>query len=70
TLGAIGHQSTIKALGGRLMEHPFKHNSDSKLNGLSIVSSYHCSRYNTNTGVLTEAMFDQVFEKALAFMAK
>lgn len=68
TLGAIGHQSAIKALGGRLVEHPFKHNSVTKLAGLNIVSSYHCSRYNTNTGVLTEAMFDQVFGTVLALL--
>jgi len=31
---------------------------------LVLVSSYHCSRYNTNTGVLTEAMFDEVVKRA------
>ena len=62
TLGAIGHQSTIKALGGRLAAHPFKHNLETEVGGLTVVSSYHCSRYNTNTGVLTEAMFNDVFE--------
>ena len=30
----------------------------------TLISSYHCSRYNTNTGVLTTAMFEDVVEKA------
>ena len=62
TLGSIGHQSTIKALGGRVAAHPFKHNVETEVGGLTVISSYHCSRYNTNTGVLTEAMFNDVFE--------
>ncbi|MGL4405524.1 MAG: uracil-DNA glycosylase [Notoacmeibacter sp.] len=63
TLGQIAHHSTIKALGQSISAHPFKHNADCKMGDLTIVSSYHCSRYNTNTGVLTEPMFDDVFQK-------
>jgi uracil-DNA glycosylase len=61
TLGQIAHHSTIKALGGRVAAHPFKHNVATEVGGLTVISSYHCSRYNTNTGVLTEAMFEDVF---------
>jgi uracil-DNA glycosylase len=61
TLGQIAHQSTIKALGERVAVHPFKHNVATKAGSLTVISSYHCSRYNTNTGVLTEQMFDDVF---------
>ncbi len=61
TLGQIAHQSTIKALGGRVAAHPFKHNMANGIGMLTVISSYHCSRYNTNTGVLTEAMFEDVF---------
>ena len=61
TLGSIGHQSTVKALGARISAHPFKHNVATEIAGLTVISSYHCSRYNTNTGVLTEQMFDDVF---------
>jgi uracil-DNA glycosylase len=61
SLGQIAHQSTVKALGGRVAAHPFKHNAATNLGGLVLISSYHCSRYNTNTGVLTEQMFDDVF---------
>jgi uracil-DNA glycosylase len=64
TLGAIAHTSTIKALGERIAAHPFKHGAQSNVGGLTILPSYHCSRYNTNTGVLTPAMFDAVFAKA------
>lgn len=66
TLGAIAHQSTIKALGARLAANPFKHGARYEIGGLSLFPSYHCSRYNTNTGVLTEAMFRGVFERAAA----
>jgi uracil-DNA glycosylase len=61
TLGQIAHQSTVKALGGRVAAHPFKHNVSTAIGRLTVISSYHCSRYNTNTGVLTEQMFDDVF---------
>ena len=61
TLGKIAHDSTIRALEGRVAAHPFKHNETTALGDLVIFSSYHCSRYNTNTGRLTEDMFRDVF---------
>lgn len=60
TLGKIAHDACTRALGGRVSAHPFGHGAKTALNGLTIVSSYHCSRYNMNTGRLTEAMFDAV----------
>jgi uracil-DNA glycosylase family 4 len=69
-LGAIAHQSTVKALGGRLAAHPFKHGGHYELGGLALFSSYHCSRYNTNTGVLTEDMFVSVFRNIGEFLEK
>lgn len=63
-LGKIAHDSTVRALGGRLKDHPFGHESVSELAGYTLVSSYHCSRYNTNTGRLTEDMFEAVFKRA------
>jgi uracil-DNA glycosylase family 4 len=62
-LGAIAHQSTVRALGARVAGHAFKHGGEHKIGPVSLFSSYHCSRYNTNTGVLTEAMFVAVFER-------
>lgn len=70
TLGLIAHQSTVRALGGRVASHPFSHGGRQDLAGLSIFSSYHCSRYNTNTGRLTEEMFVNVFANVRDFLAK
>ncbi|RIY01624.1 uracil-DNA glycosylase [Aureimonas flava] len=61
TLGRIAHDSTLRALGVRLKDAPFSHGGRHDIGGLQLVSSYHCSRYNTNTGVLTPAMFEDVF---------
>lgn len=61
TLGQIAHLSTVRALGGRLREHPFGHGASSLIGARRVTASYHCSRYNTNTGVLTAPMFEQVF---------
>jgi uracil-DNA glycosylase len=63
-LGKIAHDSVCDALRIRKSAHPFRHGSEYKLDGVTLVSSYHCSRYNTNTGVLTEAMFDAVVKQA------
>lgn len=68
TLGSISHQSTIRALGERVAAHPFKHGGRAQIGNLSVFSSYHCSRYNTNTGVLTEAMFTDIFRNVRAFI--
>jgi uracil-DNA glycosylase len=64
-LGQIAHQSAVKALGGRLPKMPFGHLAEHRLpDGRVLIDSYHCSRYNQNTGKLTEAMFDAVFARA------
>ena len=63
-LGKISHDSTIRMLGGRLKDHPFGHASEYKVDDLTVLSSYHCSRYNTNTGRLTADMFETVFARA------
>ncbi len=60
-LGAIAHQSTVRALGGRVAAHKFTHGGRTEVGGVTLFSSYHCSRYNTNTGVLTTGMFEAVF---------
>ena len=61
TLGKVAHDSTIRALGGKLKNHPFGHGATSVIRTYAITASYHCSRYNTNTGVLTEDMFHSIF---------
>lgn len=61
-LGTVAHQSVLAALGLRRSAVPFGHGARHGLDhGLTLADSYHCSRYNTNTGRLTEAMFHQVF---------
>ena len=70
-LGKGAHDQVLRALGVRPAgAYPFIHNRLHGLpTGLLLADSYHCSRYNTNTGRLTEAMFHDVFEqvrKALA----
>ena len=64
TLGQIAHQSVISTLKLKKKDHGFAHGARHEANGLTIVASYHCSRYNTNTGVLTEAMFDAALAEA------
>jgi uracil-DNA glycosylase family 4 len=61
TLGKISHDSTIRTLNERVSQHPFGHNKVTQVGRLKVFSSYHCSRYNTNTGRLTEKMFETVF---------
>lgn len=64
-LGRIAHDSTLAALGVRAKDAPFAHGAEHALpGGLFLFDSYHCSRYNTNTGRLTEPMFERVFEAA------
>jgi uracil-DNA glycosylase len=65
-LGAIAHQSAVKVLGGRLPKAKFGHLAEHRMPGGQIlIDSYHCSRYNQNTGRLTRQMFEAVFERAL-----
>ena len=62
-LGRIAHESTLKALGLRSAAAPFKHGAVHIAGTFQLYDSYHCSRYNTNTGVLTPRMFRDVFAK-------
>lgn len=62
-LGSIAHNSVVKALGFKLKTFPFGHNVTHELeNGITLIDSYHCSRYNTQTKRLTTQMFHDVFE--------
>lgn len=70
TLGSIAHQSTVRALGEKVALHPFGHGRVTDIGRLRIFPSYHCSRYNTNTGRLTEAMFHEIFAAARDYLDK
>lgn len=71
-LGKISHDSTLRALGLRLSAHPFGHGTKYEAEAagrpVTLLSSYHCSRYNTNTGRLTAEMFEAVFDQAKRVM--
>jgi uracil-DNA glycosylase family 4 len=66
TLGRIAHASVCKTLSISAREFPFKHGAQHERGRLTLVASYHCSRYNTNTGVLTPEMFDAALAAAKA----
>lgn len=70
TLGQIAHQSTVRALGARVADLPFRHGARQKADGITLFSSYHCSRYNTNTGRLTEEMFVEIFASVREFLGE
>ena len=66
-LGRIAHDSTLSALGLRRAAFPFGHALAHDIGGgVTLIDSYHCSRYNTNTGRLTAEMFEAVFAEAAA----
>ena len=65
-LGRIAHESTLKALGLRNAAAPFGHGAIHPAGTIKLYDSYHCSRYNTNTRVLTPEMFRNVFAKVRA----
>jgi len=58
TLGRVAHESVCRTLSVPTREYRFAHGAQHRRNELTLVASYHCSRYNTNTGVLTAGMFD------------
>ncbi len=61
-LGGIAHNTVLTTLGERRADYKFAHEAMHTLTtGLILADSYHCSRYNTNTGRLTEEMFENVF---------
>jgi uracil-DNA glycosylase family 4 len=65
-LGQIAHSSAVRTAGGKLSDYRFGHLAEHVLpDGRILIDSYHCSRYNQNTGRLTAAMFEAVFARAL-----
>jgi uracil-DNA glycosylase len=67
-LGRIAHDSAVTALGAKKSAAPFKHGGSHTLCDFTLFSSYHCSRYNTNTGVLTPQMFRMVFASVRRYL--
>jgi uracil-DNA glycosylase family 4 len=67
-LGRIAHDTAVAALGARRSSLSFAHGSARPLAHVKLFDSYHCSRYNTNTGVLTAGMFRDVVLQLRAFL--
>ena len=68
-LGGIAHRAILKAIGRRQADFKFAHDALHDLGALQLLDSYHCSRYNTNTGRLTDDMFAAIFARAKAILA-
>jgi len=68
-LGGLSHGAVLTTLKARKSLFPFKHGALHRIDGLTIADSYHCSRYNTNTGRLTEPMFENVFQQIREVLA-
>lgn len=68
-LGRIAHDTMLKTLGMRAATAPFSHGAVHDAGKLKLYDSYHCSRYNTNTRVLTTDMFRSVFAQVRADLA-
>jgi uracil-DNA glycosylase family 4 len=68
TLGRIAHDGVLTALAARKSTYPFGHGAEHEIGRVRIFDSYHCSRYNTNTGVLTPGMFRKVFARVRGFL--
>ena len=70
-LGRIAHDAALIALGARRGDHRFAHGAQHRVaEGVTLFDSYHCSRYNTNTGRLTTAMFRAVFDAVGAHLGR
>ena len=67
-LGRIAHDGVLTALSARKSAYPFGHGAEHEIGHVRIFDSYHCSRYNTNTGVLTPEMFRKVFGRVRGFL--
>lgn len=73
-LGSIAHNAVLKALSVNRKDHPFGHECeyliDSPQGRRIVISSYHCSRYNTQTKRLTQPMFNRVFRRARKYLTR
>jgi uracil-DNA glycosylase family 4 len=70
-LGRIAHEAALAAVGVRRSDHPFAHGARHDVaDGLALFDSYHCSRYNTNTGRLTTPMFRRVFDAIDSYLGR
>jgi len=69
-LGGIAHRAILKAIGARQADFAFAHAALHRPGHIRLLDSYHCSRYNTNTGRLTTSMFDAIFAEVRQLLDK
>ncbi|MGH8188222.1 MAG: uracil-DNA glycosylase [Steroidobacteraceae bacterium] len=68
-LGSIAHNAALRSLALKAGDYKFAHGAEYRLpNGHTLLDSYHCSRYNTQTRRLTDEMFATVFARARALL--
>jgi uracil-DNA glycosylase family 4 len=67
-LGKIAHDAVLRARQRPLSAHRFAHAAEHRIGSLTLIDSYHCSRYNTQTRRLSETMFRDVFRRAVALL--
>lgn len=67
-LGGIAHKQVVKAFDGRQTDYKFGHQNQHAFENVRLFDSYHCSRYNVNTGRLSEQMFDNVLEDIKTYL--
>ena len=67
-LGRIAHDTVLVALAAKRSHNAFGHGHRRQIGAVTLFDSYHCSRYNTNTGVLTPQMFRDVFASLRAYL--
>ena len=70
SLGLVSHRQVVSVLKARQADHPFAHGAVHRIGRLALYDSYHCSRYNMNTGRLTIPMFDAVFVQIASALAR
>ncbi|OYV36460.1 MAG: SPO1 DNA polymerase [Thiomonas sp. 20-64-5] len=68
-LGRVAHDAVLLALGHKPAAARFAHAAEHRLGAYTLIDSYHCSRYNQNTGRLTAPMFRAVFERAVQLVS-
>lgn len=70
SLGLVSHNAVLRAFGLKLSQAKFVHGATYTLTkGVTLLDSYHCSRYNINTGTLTPTMFDEIIASAKQLVA-
>ncbi|MBB3808102.1 uracil-DNA glycosylase [Pseudochelatococcus contaminans] len=67
-LGRIAHDTTVRALGLTPSRVTFRHGGHHDISNIRLYDSYHCSRYNTSTRVLTPDMFRAVFSDICTYL--